>query len=937
MANKRRQPVSYRQFKASPVLAEGLLGVARAGGELEQKVAQAFFRMGEAMGARNDRRAEAAGRLAGELDAINNRPSISVEGGTAAATRIAPGRPYKTNDPVSEDMPAEARAFLNATSGGESGGLYNIRYTPKGGALFDDLTSHPGIFEDGPHGKSSAAGRYMFTLTTWNRMGGGEFSPRNQDHRAWKLAQQDYRRNTGRDLLGDLQEGGLNEKILSALSPTWAAFNHNRPRHIATYNDSLLRFTGQGSAQPPAAPAPETVEAEVQAPKIVVKGGTFRPTGSDTIYGRAYDAAGTKTYLQALDVEMQQTQAQVYERFKDNPAEMADAFEALKGDQIQNHVFDEIRADYELAFDRGAGTYVMQAQRRLEKKREEENRAAYLERTTQLEESQNQALAALDPDNPATVAALQRSQAALDDHYDAAVAHGIIDQNAAGKAKRRSQGRTASGYYLQQAAGLDAEGVTELRETMRKDYGAGRLSGIDGETWAKLDGQLENLSEQKHRAEIQAGKDLAERGAKLTQRVEQGFIADPDALAKLQLDANTAPNGPEIVDTTLKILDTAEVIRDRTLPEARTHVAEMRAKLGNNPSASDLAAVTYGEGRIAELEEMVAKDAVGYEVATGRTRLEPIDTSTPEGLRDSLTMRRNQMEGIARRYNRPLEVLRPGERSALARGLTESPESFPDFVVALRDVFGERAPTVLAEISEDAPPLAHAAGVAVATGDMSVAHDVSAALSAKAQGLYKAKLPTASKFAAAAGPDFAGALSFLDRTRSATLSTAQLIFERDANMMGFDPSKIDDPDAPAAQAWQRALDRALGGATIGGERTGGLGQVNDFPIVVPPGMAVDTPQRLISGLTEGDLSRLPPIRSANGVPVTARQLRQARLVTVGDGRFRVALGEPNGWDPQWVIGENGDFWLLDLKALETGRPARPTQRGAADFLGALER
>ncbi|WP_295805941.1 hypothetical protein [uncultured Nitratireductor sp.] len=937
MANKRRQPVSYRQFKASPVLAEGLLGVARSGGELEEKVAQAFFRMGTAQGARNDRRAEAAGRLAGQMDALENRPSISVEGGAAASTRIAPGQPFKTNDPIAEDLPPEGRAFLNAIAGGESGGRYNVRYTPKGGALFDDLSRHPGIMEDGPHGKSSAAGRYQFTQTTWNRMGGGDFSPVNQDRRAWQLAQQDYQRNTGRDLLGDLQTGGLDGKILSALSPTWAAFNHNRPRHIATYQDSLLRFAGQGTAAPTGGPAPETVAPEVQAPKIVVKGGTFRPTGSDTIYGRAYDAAGTKTYLQALDVEMQQTQAQVYERFKDDPATMADAFEALKGEQIQNHVFDEIRADYEMAFDRGAGTYVMQAQKRLEQKREADNRTAYLERTTELEESQNRALAALDPENPATVAALQRTQAALDDHYDAAVSHGIIDQNAAGTAKRRSQGRTASGFYLHQAAGLDAEGVTVLRETMRKDYGAGKLTGIDGEAWSKLDGQLENLAEQKQRAETQAAKDLAERGAKLTQRVEQGFVADPDALAKLQLDANTAPDGPEIVDTTLKILDTAEVIRDRTLPEARAHVAEMRASLGKNPDASDLAAVTYGEGRIAELEEMVAKDAVGYEVATGRTRLEPIDTSSPDGLRESLTLRRNQMEGIARRYNRPLEVLRPGERAALARSLAENPEGFPDFVVALRDVFGERAPTVLAEISEDAPPLAHAAGVAVATGDMSVAQDVSAALSAKAQGIYKAKLPTASKFAAAAGPTFAGALSFLDRTRSATLSTAQLIFERDANMMGFDPAKIDDPDAPAGQAWQRALDRALGGATVGGERTGGLGQVNDFPIVVPPGMAAETPQRLIGGITEGDLSRLPPIRSANGVPVTARQLRQARLVTVGDGRYRVALGEPNGWDPQWVIGEDGDFWLLDLKALETGRPSRPTQRGAADFLGALER
>ena len=45
MANKRRTPVQFRKFEARPLLAEGLLPVARGdGGELEARVAAGMFR-----------------------------------------------------------------------------------------------------------------------------------------------------------------------------------------------------------------------------------------------------------------------------------------------------------------------------------------------------------------------------------------------------------------------------------------------------------------------------------------------------------------------------------------------------------------------------------------------------------------------------------------------------------------------------------------------------------------------------------------------------------------------------------------------------------------------------------------------------------------------------------------------------------------------------
>ncbi|QCI67529.1 hypothetical protein [Phreatobacter stygius] len=181
-----------------------------------------------------------------EVNPAANATSARRRGGTSSASNIG--------DPVASDMPPHQRALLNAIAGGESAGRYNVRYTPRGGATFDGYDQHPSIFEVRPDGRrSSAAGRYQFTRTTWNGLGGGDFSPANQDRRAWLLATQDYRSRTGRNLDTDLQQGGLTPEIVSALAPTWEAFGSSARRHISTYNDSLSRYRQSATATDAAA------------------------------------------------------------------------------------------------------------------------------------------------------------------------------------------------------------------------------------------------------------------------------------------------------------------------------------------------------------------------------------------------------------------------------------------------------------------------------------------------------------------------------------------------------------------------------------------------------------------------------------------------------------------------------------------------------------
>ncbi|WP_127523668.1 hypothetical protein [Mesorhizobium sp. Z1-4] len=929
MANYRREPVSYRPFRADPILSEGLLAVHRPGGELLEQVAQGFFRLAAEAGAVADDQVQRRFTQAGERAGVSGAPDIAIKQGRRPQgprpSSPAGGARAASQIQTSSALP---QSFLDAVDRSEGGGDYDTLFghAQRAGGRFagtrvSQMTIGQAMAFANPGGEyaqsvkgqigrvATPMGRHQIvgtTLrTTVGKMGldpNAPFDKGAQDAIAAHLAR-------ARVASASTMDGKI-----AALRSEWEGFKNVSRADMAQIVNDIENGVGSAGG------------GDV---RFAVSGGGFVPMTGDTLAARSYNEAGARRYLQVLDTEVLSTTSQVYDLYSDDPATLERALGALKSELFKDHVIDEIAADFEVRYGQLANRYMEQARGKLQKRLEAEDRAAFIERTDTLSTDIARRIERLDPDNPSGGELLAATLGELDGHYDSAVERGILTPEAAANAKAKARSSTAVSFYSRQARERSAEDIAAMREAMRADFAEGRLDGVDADGWTLLEAELSRLEDGARTRDTKAAAALNQRAAAQLKRIEAGFDPDPEEINRLKLDQAGTPEGAQIVETAQRVMEAATVLRDSPLPAAQKYVEELRKRTGRNASDADIAVLAYAEERLAELQELVTKDPVGYEIATGRLELTPLALDGEDAeLAASLAARQSEMRAVAETYGRPIEILRPTERTALARMMTEDPRQMPRLAKAMREALGADAGAALAEIAPEAPALAHAAGVSLATGNDGFMEEIAETLAAKAKGEFKLKMPNADKFATAAGGGFARALSFLGGTRQAAMQTAQLVFEREANLLGFDPDDIGKEGTPAAAAWHRALNRALGARFHAGRQTGGLAEVNGLTIVAPAGMDIETPQRLISGLTDDQLAQLPPIASANDIEVTAADIRRAFLSSAGDGRYRVALGDPLGFDPQWVVGADGDFWTLDLNALEDIRG-----NGGWSFLG----
>ena len=907
MVNLKREPVSYRPFRVDPLLSEGLLGVERPGGELEAKVADALFR--EAGHQRQALRAEqtAAGDQEGIRAALSGRPNPNaIEGGGV--------QPMATGSGLDQ-----AKSLLRDFEGFRDTPYWDVNALRTGYGS-DTVTRPDGSVQR--VGKDSRVSK--------------DDAERDLDRRVREFA------NTAIGQVGTDRWAALPPAAQAAL--TSVAYNYGSlPRPVAAavksgdlgaISDAVAGLkSNPGRRQKEAAyiraaaGAGGGVDPSVQAPKITSGGASgFRPLPGNGDYQRAFNAAGTRTYLQLLEGKILDETAQVYDKFKDDPAALAGALRDLRKLQLDDDVFPEIQAEYEVAFERRANAYMRQAQGDMERRAEEKNRADFLGRVSELETQRARDLAGFDPSNPESADAVHRTQKAIDDHYDAAMLHGILDAGQAEQAKRISRNESALGYYTRQAETMAGDDVAGLRETMRADFAAGRLDGLDGDGWAKLDARLATMERTRRTQDNRAATALDKRGKAFVDRAAAGYGIDQAELGRFLLDANTAPNGRAIVDRTLEIVRFAEMVRDQPIAQAADKARELRKAAGPTPTDDQIAVIEAAEGMVETTRKSLERDLISHAETAGI--IEPtaalVDAGDGATAAAIIASRIDGGDDAAAHFGVRPRYLKAGEAAAIEKMIRADPARGAEMAGAIVTGAGPRARDVLAEFGNEAPMIAEAGAILAFGGSARAAEDVIGGYARPdGRALKGIKAAEASEsFRGTAGTALVYAGDDMARIERAAAAITRKRLADD----GLDPAS---DEALAVHA--RAVHEAAGAVFDKGVQYGGFAAV-DAPglfagsrrVLVSPEIRADRFEDILGAIRDEDLAALPvkpkPVVSwlSTGIgskASMARTLRQAVPIAVAGG-YVFAVGDPSGDDPQLIEGDDGRAFVLDVLALK---------------------
>jgi len=897
MANQRREPVSYRPFRAQALLAEGLLPVARPGGEFMERVAGAMFRLADEARVVADRQAEAAGRRAGQQAALEGRPSAEVSGGAAGGDHHAIAANILRKEEGFSDKPywdvnAYRTGYGSDTITGADG---KVQRVVKGMTVTRedserDLARRLGEFEQRAAGQVGAE--------NWNRLPPAA--------RAALLSVTYNYGSLPKSVVGAVRAGDIGG-VASAVEGL-SANKKRRGREAA-----IIRG---GSA-------PSQGDVAGAAPSISLSGGGFRPTGRDTIYDRAFNEAGTRTYVQQLEAEMRSTSSQLFDQFKDDPVRLAAAFNDLKGEMSREHVFPEIQADFEAGFGNMAERYVSQARDNLAKKVEAQDRADFIERTGSLETDQKKRLAAFDPASPDAADAIASSQAAIDDHYDAAVDRGILDPDDAARAKITSRREAALGFYGKQADALDADGVAAMRKEMAADFAAGEIDGLDGDGWQTLDTVLERLENAKRNESTRAANDFRQRGDQMAARLAAGFEIDQADLSKLMLDSGTTPEGKTSLQESLAKISAGRAIRDMSLKQGEAHVAGLRKQYGDKPTDGQLRTLAFAEGMLEKKKRAISTDPVSYAEAQNIVPATPMltDAQSSDDLQATMTRRVEAAEDAAAALGTMPRYLKAGEAKAVAAAVKADPAAGASIAAGIVAGAGDKAANVLAEFGTDAPMIAESGAIIAAGGSASAAQDVITGYGKGADGKQLKGLKPELERENALDVT-GGALAYAPKDLQRIQRAAGAIARTRVAEQNLDPASDE-----AVEVYRKAVQEAAGAVFDRGEQFGGFVDFGSGKVMIPSTIRADLFEEVVGAINDEDLAALA-VKPRSGIGFVgsgkagahrvgrglAASLRGAVPVAVSGG-FAFAFGDPGGEDPQFVQGDNGGVFVLDVMAM----------------------
>lgn len=453
--------------------------------------------------------------------------------------------------------------------------------------------------------------------------------------------------------------------------------------------------------------------------------------------------------------------------------------------------------------------------------------------------------------------------------------------------------------------------------------------------------------EQKHRAEVAAQvKTVADRAAR-------GEIIPADEEKAIRTELGRLNDDKITTAFEMALAAARTTAQFKQLPPAalETLTLQMRARATAEGTSAGMSA------QIAAMEQLhdtmvkeLKADPLGWAVEAGvLPGLSPL-APTPEALAE-----RAMAAGLVAQHYGPqfYAAFTEDERALLAETLNQGGPESAMLLTGITQAFGQDTPRVMAEFAKDAPEAALLGWLIHAGGDSETIKDATDALALRRSEGFKSIAPNAVVARKTAIEVVGSAFQELPKNEQFATDLANLLYEvraRRAGAADFD-----------ADLWKKGFNEALGantdpatGITYGGiayNDPNWLFAGGSDPFIAPANVDAARVRELldtvrITDLVEGGMpvdveapetdvettaaavgvqgfANIPALTALQqkglpvddkGRPVSIATLRRARLVTVGDGRYFLAMGSDE--DPRYIRTPTGENYVLDLKALE---------------------
>lgn len=666
----------------------------------------------------------------------------------------------------------------------------------------------------------------------------------------------------------------------------------------------------------------------------------FRPTRLNTIRGEAYDRAGLDVYRTRQELAVAEELDKVYRVHHGDPQKLEGAIATTRAAWLQSSL-PETRADLDVSFGKHRLTMMRQSLREQEDRVRHEAAAAAQERVAQnLKIIQQRAYSlGLDPQADEVLAS---DIADLRSTLSRRGPDGnpLVPPEAAGKLLRAAREDVATARLMGAFNRLpDLETKQRFLTQMRVDFAAGR--GLAGEF--DLDGvrRVESMLSaemQKEATRVSADERAVKHEVdQLFQMAGKGYGVPPDQMSALSARVAGLRN-PEVAaafDEARDLMSWHEQARGATPEQLAQHLSEMRTAARERGASPRLVRrIEIGERLLGEMRTQIKSDPLGWAERSGIVdKVAPLDFSDPARAGMSLKARIGQADAIAARYGISPVYLRPDEVRTLGAEMAKGGDHTLA-VNALMAAAGDRAPAIMRQLSDHAPSMAYLGGLQQRMPDAPVATDAAAGLALRRtldKDFHPMAAPAA-KLREAAESVLGGAMSQLPVNLQGAIDTATAAYEVRARRKGL--TAFDDSE------WKAAFREALGERVVGGQTYGGVyrpsrGWFSSAPaVVLPHDMTGTRFEGALDALRIDDLKDVqgrPPAavdKDGKERPVALSDIRSGTLVTVGAGRYRIALSDPSGPDPQYLV-RGGKPFVLDFAELSDLRRRRPDL-----FLGA---